>query len=84
MTDIISLSLSELVLNIKDKKISSKDITSSYIDRSIKSKHLNSYNQEAFDVAIEKANAFDENPDFNKKLPGIPIAVKSLIHDAGL
>ena len=78
MSDIINLNLSELVLNIKNKKISSTEITKAYIERSEKSKHLNSYNEETFDEALKNANEFDSRPDFNKKLPGIPIAVKDL------
>ena len=41
MSNIIDLSLAELVLNIKNKKISSNEVTSEYIERSKKSKSLN-------------------------------------------
>ena len=78
MADSINLSLSELVLNIKDKKISSNEVTNAYIERSKKSKHLNSYNEETFDVALKKSKEFDSKPNFSKKLHGIPIAVKDL------
>ena len=78
MSDIINLTLSELVLNIKDKKISSNEVTDAYIERSKKSKHLNSYNEETFNEALKKSKAFDSKPDFNKKLPGVPLAVKDL------
>ena len=78
MSDIINLNLSELVSNIIDKKLSSSEITSAYIERSKKSKHLNSYNEETFDEASKKSKEFDSNPDFSKKLPGIPMAVKDL------
>jgi len=78
MSDIIKLSLSELVSGIKNKKISSNEVTSAYIQRSKKSKHLNSYNEETFDIASKKSKEFDSKPDFNKKLPGVPIAVKDL------
>ena len=78
MSNIINLSLSELVSNIKDKKISSNEVTSAYIERSKKSKHLNTYNEETFDTALKKAKEFDSKPDFNKKLAGIPMAVKDL------
>ncbi len=78
MSNIIDLCLSELVSNIKNKKISSNELTSAYVERSKKSKNLNSYNEETFDVALKKAKEFDLKPDFNKKLPGIPMAVKDL------
>ncbi len=78
MTNIINLSLSELVSNIKNKKISSNEVAKTYIERSKKSKHLNTYNEETFETALKKSKEFDLKPDFNKKLPGIPIAVKDL------
>jgi aspartyl-tRNA(Asn)/glutamyl-tRNA(Gln) amidotransferase subunit A len=78
MSDIINLSLSELVSYIKVKKISSEEVTSAYIERSEKSKHLNSYIEETFVLASKKSKEFDSKPDFNKKLPGIPIAIKDL------
>ena len=78
MSDIINLNLSELVSNIKDKKVSSNEVTNAFIERSKKSKHLNSYNEETFDDALKKSKEFDSKPNFSKKLPGIPIAVKDL------
>ncbi len=78
MSNIIDLSLSDLVLNIKNKKISSNEATSAYVERSKKSKVLNVYNEETFNSALKKATEFDSKPDFNKKLPGVPIAVKDL------
>ena len=78
MSNIIDLTLSELVSNIKNKKISSNEATSAYVERSKKSKNLNAYNEETFDTALKKAKEFDSKPDFNKKLPGVPIAVKDL------
>ena len=52
MANIVNLSLSELVVNIKNKKISSTEVTNEYIERSKKSKNLNSYNEETFDSAL--------------------------------
>ena len=78
MSDITSQSLTSLVKNIKDKKLSSEDITKAFVDRSEKSKELNSYISEDFSKAIEKAKKFDQSPNLELKLPGIPIAVKDL------
>ena len=78
MNDITSQNLTELIKNIKDKKISSEEVTKSFIDRAEKSKNLNCYITEDFDSAINKAKKFDNKPNFNCKLPGIPIAVKDL------
>ena len=78
MSNIIDLKLFELVEKIKKKEISSKEVTKVFIDRSQKSKKLNSYITENFENALQKAKQFDEKPDFNKKLSGIPLAVKDL------
>ena len=43
MTDIPKQTLSELINNIKTKKISSEEATKAFIDRSEKSKKLNTY-----------------------------------------
>jgi aspartyl-tRNA(Asn)/glutamyl-tRNA(Gln) amidotransferase subunit A len=48
------------------------------VDRSEKSKELNAYITEDFSNAIDKAKKFDEKPNLDLKLPGIPIAVKDL------
>ena len=78
MSNITDLTLVELVSKIKKKEISSKEITSAYIERSKKSKKLNTYVTDDFANALKKADNFDNNPNFEKKLPGIPIAVKDL------
>ena len=78
MANLIDLTLSDLVNKVKSKEISSKEITSAYIDRSKQSKKLNTYVEETFDNALKISEKFDTNPDFKKKLPGIPLAVKDL------
>ena len=78
MNDILNLSLVELVEKVKNKDLSSKEITKAYVDRSEKSKKLNAYVTEDFENALNKAENFDKNPNFEQKLPGIPIAVKDL------
>ena len=78
MFNITSQSLTSLVKNIKDKKLSSEEITKAFVDRSEKSKELNSYITEDFSNAIEKAKKFYQSPNLDLKLPGIPMAVKDL------
>ncbi len=78
MSDITKQSLSELIENIKDKKLSSTEVTKAFVERSEKSKELNAYVTEDFSAAIDKAKKFDENPNLDLKLPGIPMAVKDL------
>ena len=78
MSNITDLKLVELVDKIKKKELSSAEVTIAYINRSQKSNKLNAYISENYENAIKKAKIFDQKPDFKKKLPGIPIAVKDL------
>ncbi len=78
MSDITKQSLTELVENIKNKKLSSTDVTKAFIDRSEKSEELNAYITNDFTSAIDKAKKFDQKPNLDLKLPGIPLAVKDL------
>jgi aspartyl-tRNA(Asn)/glutamyl-tRNA(Gln) amidotransferase subunit A len=84
MSDITSQTLIELINNIKQKKISSLEITQAFIDRSMKSKKLNTYITESFELALNKAKKFDNKPNYDLKLPGIPIAVKDLFCTDGV
>ena len=84
MNDITSQNLTELIKNIKDKKISSEEATKSFIEKAEKAKTLNCYITEDFDSAIKKAKKFDSKPNFKCKLPGIPIAVKDLFCTDGV
>ena len=78
MSNITDLKLVDLVDKIKKKELSSTEVTIAFIERSKKSKKLNAYISENYENAIKKAKIFDQKPDFKKKLPGIPIAVKDL------
>ena len=84
MSEITSQTLTELVKNIKEKKLSSTEITKAFVERSQKSKELNTYITEDFSSAIEKAKKFDDKPNFDLKLPGIPMAVKDLFCTNGV
>ena len=78
MSDIIKQSLSQLVENIKSKKLSSSEVTIAFVERSEKSKELNAYITEDYANALDKAKKLDEKPNLDLKLPGIPMAVKDL------
>ena len=84
MSEITSKTLTELVKSIKEKKISSEETTKAFIERSAKSKDLNTYITEDFSNALNKAKNFDQKPNFDLKLPGIPIAVKDLFCTNGI
>ncbi len=78
MSEITSLTLYELIKNIKEKKISSNEATKSFVDRAEKSKKINVYVTENFENCLKLSKEFDDKPNFDLKLPGIPIAVKDL------
>ena len=78
MSELTSQSLVKLCRSIKEKKVSSTEVTKAFIERSEKSKTLNAYITTDFENALTKAKQFDEKPNLDLKLPGIPIAVKDL------
>ncbi len=78
MLDITKNNLFDLIKKIKEKKLSSEEVTKAFVQRSEKSKILNSYITQDFTNALDKAKKFDQKPNFDLKLPGIPIAVKDL------
>ena len=78
MSEITSLTLYELIKKIKEKKISSNETAKSFVDRAEKSKKLNVYVTENFENCLKLSKEFDDKPNFDLKLPGIPIAVKDL------
>ena len=79
-----SQTLSEIIKNIREKKLSSQEVTKAFVDRSEKSKLLNVFITEDFSTALEKSKIFDDKPNFDLKLPGVPIAVKDLFCTNGI
>ena len=59
MTEIRNLNLVDLVSKVKGKEVSSKEITHYFIERSKKSKKLNTYITENFEKAIKMAEEFE-------------------------
>ena len=78
MADITNLSLNEIIENVIKKKVSSTDLTKAYIKNIENAKKLNSFVTTTFDQALDKAKQFDNKPNFEQLLPGIPLAVKDL------
>ena len=78
MSDILKLSLTDIVKGIKRKSFTSEDVTKAFIMNSKKSKKLNSYITECFEDALNSAKNFDKKKDYKGILSGVPIAVKDL------
>ena len=78
MADITNQSLNEIIEKVKTKKVSSTDLTKAYIKNIENAKKLNAFVTTTFDQALDKAKQFDNKPNFDQLLPGIPLAVKDL------
>jgi aspartyl-tRNA(Asn)/glutamyl-tRNA(Gln) amidotransferase subunit A len=78
MSDITNKSLTEIVDLIKKKEIKSEEVTNAYINNAKKGKKLNSFITETFDNALAKSKNFDNKPNYELLLPGVPLAVKDL------
>ena len=84
MSEIIKLTLNELVAGIKKKKFSSHEVTKNFVNRCNKSKKLNSFITDNFDNALKISKKFEIKSNQNKQLPGIPFAVKDLFCTKGI
>ena len=78
MADITNQSLNEIIENVKTKKVSSTELTKAYVKNIESAKKLNAFVTTTFDQALDKAKQFDNKPNFDQLLPGIPLAVKDL------
>ena len=78
MSDITNQTLNQIIKRIKTKEISSTDLTKAYIKNIEGAKKLNAFVTTTFDYALDKAKQFDNKPNFDQLLPGIPLAVKDL------
>ena len=84
MSEIIKLTLNELVTGIKKKKFSSHEVTKDFVNRCVKSKKLNSFITDNFDNALKISKKFEIKSNQDKQLPGIPFAVKDLFCTKGI
>lgn len=78
---ILSLTLSELAAAIKEKKITSVEVTATYIERAYAiGRKLELTAEELFDEALAQARICDEildkNPEKCGPLHGLPISIK--------
>ena len=78
MSNITNLNLSEILECIKSKKISSLELTQAYIKNIENAKKLNAFITTTFDEALKNARKFDNKPNNEQLLHGIPLAVKDL------
>lgn len=79
-TNLTSLTLTEARDGLLNKKFSAKEITQAHIDRIEKTRNLNAYVTDSFDVALVQAECSDQLYAKNaaKKLEGLPLGIKDL------
>lgn len=86
---LLQLDASEIAQLIKDKRITSYDVTKTFINHIQKvNEALNAVVEDRFEQALEEASEFDKNIDqanFSKQpFYGVPISVKESIHVNGM
>lgn len=86
MTDLVKLKITEALELLKNKEITSTDLTKAHLAQMEKHKNLNAYTEVTKDFALEKAKISDENyaKGSARKLEGIPIAMKDLFCTKGI
>ena len=86
--DIINLTVSELKEKIKNKELTSEEITKAYIDRiNEKEKDVKAFVTTLCDEALEQAKEIDkkrESGEIKSELAGIPIGIKDNICTKGI
>ena len=86
--NITSLTVHELIEKLKNKELTSEEITKAYIDRiNDKEKDVNAFVTTLCDEALEKAKKIDEERDngkTNSEFAGIPIGIKDNLCTKGI
>lgn len=80
MKELIKLSITESLKGLASKRFTSTELVNAHIAQASKCKNLNAYITETFEHARELAKLADQNyqKGSNRKLEGIPVAVKDL------
>ncbi len=86
MKELIKLSITDALEGLKSKKFTSTELVYAHIEQAEKYKNLNAYITETFDLAKELAQQADQNYQrgANRKLEGIPVAIKDLFCTNGI
>ena len=86
MKELIKLSITSALEGLNSKKFTSTELVNAHIDQATKCKNLNAYITETFHHATKLAKQADQNyqEGTNRKLEGIPVAVKDLFCTNGI
>ena len=86
MSEIIKLTITQALKDLKNKEFSCVDLTKAHIKEMNKHKELNAYITETTDIALEQSKIADQNyhNGIARPLEGIPIAVKDLFCTKGV
>ena len=86
MKELIKLSITESLKGLESKKFTSTELINAHITQAEKYNNLNAYITETFEHARKLAKKADQNyqEGSNRKLEGIPVAVKDLFCTNGI
>ena len=86
MSDITSFTLMQALNYLKNKEISSIELTQAYLKNMQDGKRFNAYVTECADLALEQAQASDKRYANNTNLPldGIPLGIKDMFCTKGI
>lgn len=86
MHDLTKLTIAQALKSLKNRDFSSVELTKAHIEKANTHSNLNAYITETFDLALQQAQIADQkySKKQERKLEGIPIAVKDLFCTAGV
>jgi len=86
MSELTKLTISKALKALKEKEFSCLELAKAHIEQMEKYKKLNAYITETCDIALSQAKIADQNYSKNqeRKLEGIPVAVKDLFCTKGV
>ncbi len=86
MSELVKMTIASALVALKEKKISATELVAAHMEQVEKNKSLNSYITETFDIAKQLGKESDTRygNGTNRKLEGIPVAVKDLFCTNGI
>lgn len=84
--ELTKLTLTEALSYLNNREFSSSELVKAHIDNAIKNRSLNAYITETFEAAEQQARIADDNyrRQSQRKLEGIPVAIKDLFCTKGV
>ncbi|RMG41304.1 MAG: Asp-tRNA(Asn)/Glu-tRNA(Gln) amidotransferase subunit GatA [Candidatus Dadabacteria bacterium] len=84
MNELLSLSISEIVRGLRQRRFSATEIASAYLEQCEKLKHLNAYIKVCSDAILKEAENMDKLTPGSGDLIGVPLAIKDILVTRGI